>query len=234
MDRPRRTHRHPAAARPLEHDVIPVVPPLGCDGEGFTYRLNSDAVAMELAKAVGAAKLIFLTTIPGIIVRTAGEESLERHLSVEEAEQLVQRKGVEIVEPGSSKLASAIKALRGGVPRVHIIDGQVEEGLLGEVFSNEGIGTLVHLNEYQAIRKAMKKDVRAVFALIRGAVENDELLPRTMAEIERTLADYTSSTSTAASPAASPCILIPNRTRRRWRACASRRSSKTRALASAS
>ena len=49
-----------------------------------------------------------------------------------------------------------------GVPRVHIIDGRVEEGLLAEVFSNEGIGTLIHANEYQAIRRAQKKDVRAI------------------------------------------------------------------------
>jgi amino-acid N-acetyltransferase len=180
----------------VEHDVIPVVPPLGCDGEGYTYRLNSDAVAMELAKALGAAKLIYLSTVPGIVIRSnkTGEETLERHLSVDEAELLLKRHAKadagEILEPGPSKLANAIKALRGGVPRVHIIDGQVEEGLLGEVFSNEGIGTLVHLNEYQAIRRALKKDARGIFTLIRNAVENDELLPRTLGEIERTLSDY--------------------------------------------
>jgi amino-acid N-acetyltransferase len=180
----------------LEHDVIPVIPPLGCDGEGCTYRLNSDAVAMELAKALAAAKLIYLSTIPGIVVRSnkSGEQTLERHLSVDEAELLMKRHGKaeasEILEPGPSKLANAIKALRGGVPRVHIIDGQVEEGLLGEVFSNEGTGTLVHLNEYQAIRRALKKDTRGIFALTRGAVENDELLPRTLGEIERTLGDF--------------------------------------------
>jgi len=76
------------------------------------------------------------------------------------------------------------------VPRVHIIDGRVEEGLLAEVFSNEGIGTLVHTNEYQAIRPARKKDARAIFALIKASMENDELLPRTQAEIERQTGDF--------------------------------------------
>lgn len=186
----------------IEHDVIPVVPPLGCDGEGLTYRLNSDAVASELARALLAAKLIYLSTIPGIVVASSApakskggksdgknEGELLRHLSLEEAEQLL-KKNEPIPEPGPSKLLNAVKALKGGVPRVHIIDGRVEEGLLGEVFSNEGIGTLVHLNEYQAIRRAMKKDARGIFALIKGAVENDELLPRTLAEIERQLGDY--------------------------------------------
>jgi amino-acid N-acetyltransferase len=76
------------------------------------------------------------------------------------------------------------------VPRIHIIDGRVEEGLLGEVFSNEGIGTLVHTNEYQAIRPARKKDARGVNALIRAGVENEELLPRSMAEIDRQIGDF--------------------------------------------
>src|SRR5919206_480010 len=78
----------------------------------------------------------------------------------------------EIVEPNPSKLANAVRALRGGVPRVHIIDGRVEEGLLGEVFSHEGIGTLIHANEYQAIRRAQRKDARALFALIRAGMES--------------------------------------------------------------
>ena len=89
-----------------------------------------------------------------------------------------------------SKLEQAVRAARGGVPRVHIIDGRVEEGLLAEVFSNEGIGTLVHANEYQAIRRAQKKDARAIFELIQTGIENDELMRRTRAEIERQIDDY--------------------------------------------
>jgi amino-acid N-acetyltransferase len=175
----------------LEHDIIPVIPPLGCDGEGNTYRLNSDAVATEIAKTLGAAKLIYLTTVPGISVRSSdgSEPEILRHLSLDEAEMLL-KKRPDLPEPGPSKLMNAVRALRGGVPRVHIIDGRVEEGLLGEVFSNEGIGTLIHLNEYQAIRRAMKKDARAIYALIKSAVESEELAPRTLSEIERHLTDY--------------------------------------------
>jgi amino-acid N-acetyltransferase len=76
------------------------------------------------------------------------------------------------------------------VPRVHIIDGRVGEGLLAEVFSNEGIGTLVHANEYQAVRRAHKKDARAIHAMIQPSMENDELMPRSRAEIERQIEDY--------------------------------------------
>ena len=56
----------------LDNDIIPVIPPLGCDGEGSTYRLNSDAVAVEVAKSLGAVKLIYLTNNAGVLLRKAG------------------------------------------------------------------------------------------------------------------------------------------------------------------
>src|SRR5262249_50598344 len=133
-----------------------------------------------------AVKLIYLTTIEGI---RRGEELL-RQLTVEEAEAVLKQHRAELAGPSVSKLENAVRAARGGVPRVHIIDGRVEEGLLAEVFSNEGIGTLVHANEYQAIRRAQKKDTRAIFALTKSAVENDELVRRTRAEIERQVEDF--------------------------------------------
>ncbi len=76
------------------------------------------------------------------------------------------------------------------MPRVHIIDGRSEEGLLAEVFSNEGVGTLIHANEYQGIRRAQKKDVRAIFNLIQGSMAADELIRRSRAEIERQIEDF--------------------------------------------
>ena len=77
-----------------------------------------------------------------------------RQLTVDEAESILKRERQDL-SPGSvSKLMNAVKAGQGGVPRIQIIDGRVQEGLLGEVFSNEGIGTLVHTNLYQAIRPA--------------------------------------------------------------------------------
>jgi amino-acid N-acetyltransferase len=170
----------------LEHSVIPVIPPLGMDGEGNTYRLNSDAVAVEVAQALAAVKLIYLTSAEGITV--SGE--LLRQLTVEEAEATLKSHRQDIPVEVVSKLVQAVRAARNGVPRVHIIDGRVEEGLLAEVFSNEGIGTLVYTNDYQAIRRARKKDCRAIFHLIQGGMENDELVKRTLPEIERQIDDF--------------------------------------------
>lgn len=173
----------------LDNDTVPVIPPLGCDGEGNSFRLNSDAVALEVARTLRAVKLIYLTTIPGIVLRNQAGELL-RQLTVEQAEEILKYRSGELVGPSLSKLRHAVRAAHGGVPRIHIIDGNVEEGLLAEVFSNEGIGTLVHANEYQAIRRARKKDARDIYALIRNGIETEELLPRTQADIEMTVEDF--------------------------------------------
>jgi amino-acid N-acetyltransferase len=170
----------------LNRDIIPVIPPLGWDGEGNSYRLNSDAVAVDVARSLRAVKLIYLTNTEGIY---RGDELL-RQLSVEEAEVIFKKHRDEVPAAGVSKLEHAIRAARGGVPRVHIIDGRLEEGLLAEVFSNEGIGTLVHANEYQAIRRAHKKDARVIYALIQAGMDSDELMRRSLKEIERQVEDF--------------------------------------------
>src|SRR6516164_6197903 len=87
----------------LEHDIVPVIPPLGCDGEGRSYRLNSDGVAVEVARALQAVKLIYLTTFEGIRVRPAGEpgapDELLRQVSVEEAEAILKRQRADLPVP---------------------------------------------------------------------------------------------------------------------------------------
>jgi amino-acid N-acetyltransferase len=178
----------------FQSDIVPIFAPVGCDGEGNSYRLNSDNVAVEVARALQAVKLIYLTTFSGIRVRASPEDGPEadllRQLSVDEAAELLKKHRAELPRPLASKLEQGIRAARGGVERVHIIDGRVEEGLLAEVFSNEGIGTLIHANEYQSIRKASRKDARAILALTKIGVANDELVRRTRGEIERSIDDY--------------------------------------------
>ena len=101
-----------------------------------------------MARALGAVKVIYLTTHRGIPLLgpdAAGRDGdVYRQLPVGEAELLFKRHGADLPQDLRSKLESAVRAVRGGVPRVHIIDGRVEEGLLAEVFSNDGIGTLIH------------------------------------------------------------------------------------------
>jgi amino-acid N-acetyltransferase len=170
----------------LEHDIVPVIPPIGIDGAGASYRLNSDAVAVEVAKALRAVKLIYLNTEGGV----RDTKGVIRQMTVQEADALLKKHRTELSPETLTKLMYAVRAAKEGVERIHIIDGREQEGLLGEVFSNEGIGTLVHANEYQAIRPAQKKDVRAVYGLIQQGVENDELVKRTRTELEKIIGDY--------------------------------------------
>jgi amino-acid N-acetyltransferase len=168
----------------LAQGIVPVVPPLGFDGDGRTYRVNSDAVALELARALGAIKLIYLTTRDGLYT----DGRLIRQMLVADLQQLLD-KGVVDTEL-VSKARHAVAACNAGVPRIHIINGAVNEGLLAEVFSNEGVGTLIYANEYQQIRRALKKDVRSLMLLIQGSVATDELVRRSRGSIEKQLEDY--------------------------------------------
>jgi amino-acid N-acetyltransferase len=171
----------------LDHDIVPVIPPLGWDGEGHTYRLNSDAVAVEVAKALQAVKLIYLAAHKPPRI---GPKVL-RHVTIDEAANYLKKQRGDI-QPAEaiSKLENSLRAARDSVPRVHIVDGTAQESLLSEVFSNEGVGTLIHANEYQSIRKARKKDLRALFALVQRGMEADELLSRSKAELERQIDDF--------------------------------------------
>jgi amino-acid N-acetyltransferase len=170
----------------LSQGIIPVVPPLGFDGDGKTYRVNSDSVAVSVAEALKATKLIFITAQDGL---RYGDQ-LIRQMLVAELQKLLQQNSAGFVTEMLSKAQHAASACVSGVQRVHIINGRVDEGLLAEVFSNEGIGTLIYANEYQQIRPAKKKDVRAIQLLTKKAVESDELVKRTRAMIEKNLGDY--------------------------------------------
>ncbi len=170
----------------LAQGIVPVVPPLGFDGDGRTYRVNSDGVAFAVADALKAVKLIFITTAEGLLF----QGKLIRQMLLGELESLLERSKGDFATELLSKAQHAAAACRAGVQRVHVINGRVDEGLLAEVFSNEGIGTLIYANEYEQIRPAKKKDVRAIQMLTRKAVEAEELLKRSRASIEKSLGDY--------------------------------------------
>ena len=168
----------------LAQGIIPIVPPLGFDGDGKTYRVNSDSVAVAVADALKATKLIFITTQDGIIY----QGQLIRQMLVADLNDLLKKN--DFTSGMISKARHAAAACHAGVQRVHIINGRVDEGLLAEVFSNEGIGTLIYANEYQQIRRAMKKDIRSILLLTKNSVATDELVKRTRTAIEKQLNDY--------------------------------------------
>jgi amino-acid N-acetyltransferase len=170
----------------LQDGIIPVVPPLGFDGEGRTYRVNSDGVAVAVAEALKAVKIIFVTPYDGLI----RQGRLFRQILAGDLERALAESRDEFAPQCLSKAIHAAAGCKAGVPRVHIINGRLDEALLTEVFSNEGVGTLVYANEYQQIRRALKKDIPSILKLIQPSVESEELVKRSRSSIEKNLADY--------------------------------------------
>jgi amino-acid N-acetyltransferase len=170
----------------LAQGIVPVIPPLGFDGDGKTYRVNSDSVAVAVAEALKAVKLMFITPYDGLLV----QGQLIRQMLLADLESVLAIQKEAILPEQLSKALFTVAACKAGIPRVHVINGQVDEGLLAEVFSNDGIGTLIYANEYQQIRRALKKDIRAIQLLTKAAVESEELVKRTRAMIEKDLGDY--------------------------------------------
>lgn len=170
----------------LDNGIIPVLPPLGFDGDGKTYRVNSDSIAVAVAEALKATKLMFITTQDGILVKN----HVIRQMLVTDLESVLALQMADVHPAMVSKAIHAVAACKAGVPRVHVINGSLEEGLLAEVFTNEGVGTLIYANEFQQIRRALKKDVRSILNLTKTSVASDELIKRTRASIEKQLADY--------------------------------------------
>ncbi len=170
----------------LNNDIIPVLPPLGFDGDGKTYRVNSDSIAIAVAEALKAVKLMFITTHDGIPVGS----NIIRQMTVSDLETVLAMQKADIQPQMLSKAVHAAAACKAGVPRVHVINGGVEEGLLAEVFTNEGVGTLIYANGFQQIRRAMKKDIRSILNLTKPSVASEELVKRTRSSIEKQLSDY--------------------------------------------
>ena len=170
----------------LNQEIVPVIPPIGFDGEGRTFRVNSDLVALEVAEALHAAKLIFLSPYDGLIL----EGQRIGHLVAPELEEVLKKTKANLPKGLLSKLEHAAQACRYGVPRVHLLNGNVNEALLAEIFSNGGVGTMVYSNEYEQIRRLYKKDIRAVMSLIQQSIRSEELVRRTRAEILAGIDDY--------------------------------------------
>jgi amino-acid N-acetyltransferase len=170
----------------LEQGIVPVIPPTGFDGDGHTFRVNSDNAARAVAAALGASKLIFVTDTGGV----EGTGSLAAQFSVKEIRLYLDKNKAGLSEELVSKLEHGLEACEAGVKRAHIIDGTKDEALLSEVFSNEGVGTMIYANEYESIRRARKKDVRQVLRIVRKSVQAEEVLPRTEAEVGERLSDF--------------------------------------------
>lgn len=170
----------------IAQQVVPVITPVAFGPDGKSLRVNSDLLAAEVAEALHATKIIYLTPHAGLEING----TVRREIAVEALKKLIESHPEHIAEAVRSKAEHAIKAIENGTPRVHIVDGRIFDGLLNEIFSNEGVGSLVYGNDYQQIRKATKRDVRLIYNLTRAAVKREELLHRTQQAIEKNIDQF--------------------------------------------
>ncbi len=122
----------------IKSDFIPVIAPVGVGDEGESYNINADLVAGKVAEALKAEKLILLTNIPGVMDKN---KNVLTGLSTQDVDELI-ADGT-IYGGMLPKIACALDAVKGGVISAHIIDGRVPHATLLEVFTDEGMGTLI-------------------------------------------------------------------------------------------
>jgi acetylglutamate kinase len=123
----------------LEADIIPVITPLGRGADGQIYNINADDSATAIAVAINAAKLVFLSDVPGVMRDPGKADSVISSLTRSEIEKLISDG---IIHAGMvPKIQGALSAIAAGVKKVHIIDGHVLHSLLLEIFTDKGIGT---------------------------------------------------------------------------------------------
>ncbi len=129
----------------LEKDYLPIVAPIGLGDDFHSYNINADDAACAVAKAMQAEKLAFLTDIEGLYRDVKDPSTFLSKVTVKEAEELV---ASGMIGGGMlPKLTNCTQAMRGGVNRVHILDGRVPHSLLLEIFTKEGAGTMILRDE---------------------------------------------------------------------------------------
>jgi acetylglutamate kinase len=125
----------------LDNGLMPVVSPLSADERGVLLNINADTVAAAIGAALGAEKLILCTGAPGILERVEDPTSLISYTDLRGLKRL--REEGRIVEGMLPKAKAIENAIHGGVRRVHVVSYKAPEGILAEVFTNEGTGTLI-------------------------------------------------------------------------------------------
>jgi len=125
----------------IDDGFVPVVASVGMGEDGGSFNINADLVAGEIAGALGAEKVIFLTDVDGLYADFEDKSSLISALTLEQAEAMIANQ--QLVSGMIPKVGACARALRHGVDRAHILNGTIPHALLLEVYTNAGVGTMI-------------------------------------------------------------------------------------------
>ena len=182
-----------AIRRAIESGAIVLLSPFGFSPTGEAFNLTMEDVATATAVALQADKLLFLTEIPGIRENAADpESSIDTELALADARRLLAAMPAptQPTEP-AFYLQHCVKACECGVERSHILPFAVDGALLMEIFTHDGIGTMVVDEKLESLREATSDDVGGILQLIEPFERDGTLVRRERAEIERDIASYT-------------------------------------------
>ena len=171
----------------LEANEIVLIPPLGYSVTGETFNLSANAVASRVAVALGAEKLIYL--MESECLKDADGELIPQMMQNEAQELLAGIAG----EEGVAKyyLRHALDACAGGVARVHLIDRRVEGAILQELFTRDGVGTMISSAAYDVIRKATVADIAGILGVITPLEKQGVLVARSREKLELEIDHFT-------------------------------------------
>jgi amino-acid N-acetyltransferase len=182
-----------AIRRAIDSETLVLLSPFGFSPTGEAFNLAMEEVATATAIALQADKLLFLTEMPGIRENLNDPESaIDTELSVAEAERLMASLPRPTLPTDTAfYLQHCVRACRGGVERSHILPFSVDGALLMEVFTHDGIGTMVVDEKLESLREATSDDVGGILQLIEPFERDGTLVRRERTEIERDIANYT-------------------------------------------
>jgi amino-acid N-acetyltransferase len=179
--------------RAIDLGAVLLLSPFGFSPTGEAFNLTMEDVATSTAIALAADKLLFLTEIPGVHEDPADPESpIDTELALADAEKLLASLPAP-TQPSDTAfyLRHCVKACRGGVERSHILPFAADGALLMEVFTHDGIGTMVVDEKLESLREATADDIGGILQLIEPFERDGTLVKRDRTELERDIASYT-------------------------------------------
>lgn len=182
----------------LEQGLIPIFPNIGWNAKGKPYNLSSNELAFSLSSGLKAAKLFFITSLGGISIKkfkipagvSVNEDGIINQMTINEAGSFLDMNTVNKYNETIELVSLGYKACKAGVQRVHIVDGRVEGIVLKEIFSNQGLGTMIYANQLENIRAMEYNDIPEVLRIMQPLVEEEILVPRTAADLELRRDDF--------------------------------------------
>jgi amino-acid N-acetyltransferase len=183
----------PAIRRAMESGAVVLLSPFGFSPTGEAFNLTMEEVATATAAALGADKLLFLTEVPGIREQPEDPQSpIDTELALADAKVLLERCPTpQAPSDLGFYLRHCVKACEAGVERTHILPFSVDGALLMEVYTHDGIGTMVVDEKLESLREATSDDVASLVQLIEPFERDGTLVRRERSEIERDIGNYT-------------------------------------------